>query len=594
MEQKIYDAVVIGTGAAGYSAADWLYQYGIKDIAIVSENRFSGTSRNTGSDKQTYYKLSLDGLNADCAYNMARDIAAGGSCDGEAAYIEAVNSPRCFYRLMEYGVDFPSDKFGAYPGYITDHDSAGRATSIGPLTSKVMTEKLESRALIYDKIPLIDGNQVVSLLVRNGECFGVLTLERSSGKIQKILAANVVAATGAPACVYHESVYPESQHGMTGALINAGVKLCNFGEWQYGIASTDFRWNVSGSFLQVMPRVVSVGSDGVEKEFLTEHYSTAAEMCSELFLKGYQWPFSADRINGSSKIDILVYNEIEKGRSVFLDFTKNPSDFCFEALNDTAKDYLTAAGAVGETPIERLKKLNCKAISLYKTHGINLNSEYLKISVCAQHNNGGAYVDNNYQTNIKNLYVIGEAAGVFGLTRPGGTALNSTQVGGLVAAKSIAKSDRADFSQEIVAFAESEKEKYQQIVDIIDIGNDKTVSEIPVEMSRCAAFKRKAEDCESLFCKVKKLLNSSFRAQTASEYFYNNDMLVCADALLTTILGTMNVTGSRGGALFIKNGDVLEENLKYRNFLTITHGQDVSFYPTREVPRQKTVFETLL
>lgn len=51
--------VVVGSGAAGYSAADWLAQYGVINIALVTEGVRCGTSRNAGSDKQTYYKLSF-------------------------------------------------------------------------------------------------------------------------------------------------------------------------------------------------------------------------------------------------------------------------------------------------------------------------------------------------------------------------------------------------------------------------------------------------------------------------------------------------------------------------------------------------------
>ena len=53
------DALVIGTGAAGYNAALRLDDYGVKDVAIVTEGVKMGTSRNTGSDKQTYYKMNL-------------------------------------------------------------------------------------------------------------------------------------------------------------------------------------------------------------------------------------------------------------------------------------------------------------------------------------------------------------------------------------------------------------------------------------------------------------------------------------------------------------------------------------------------------
>ena len=61
LREKKVRTLVVGTGAAGYAAAVRLHQYGVRDLAILTENVKAGTSRNTGSDKQTYYKLSLAG-----------------------------------------------------------------------------------------------------------------------------------------------------------------------------------------------------------------------------------------------------------------------------------------------------------------------------------------------------------------------------------------------------------------------------------------------------------------------------------------------------------------------------------------------------
>ena len=83
--------------------------------------------------------------------------------------------------------------------------------------------------------------------------------------------------------------------------------------------------------------------------------------------------------------------------------------------------------------------MNAGAIELYADHGINLCSQYLEIAVCAQHCNGGVAVDEHWQSDVKGLYVAGEAAGTFGVYRPGGSALNSTQVGSLRAAEHISK-----------------------------------------------------------------------------------------------------------------------------------------------------------
>ena len=51
---------------------------------------------------------------------------------------------QCFLKLVELGVPFPRNRYGEYIGYKTDHDLRRRATSVGPYTSKQMTECLEA------------------------------------------------------------------------------------------------------------------------------------------------------------------------------------------------------------------------------------------------------------------------------------------------------------------------------------------------------------------------------------------------------------------------------------------------------------------
>lgn len=586
--RKIYDAIVIGSGAAAYSVADWLYKEGINDIAIITENRFSGTSRNTGSDKQTYYKMSLDGLTPDSPYKMAQDIFSVGCCDGEKMYLQSVNSVKCFLRLCDYGVGFPQDKFGGFPGYKTDHDNTVRATSIGPLTSKVMTEKLENAVLDKNGTLLFDNRQVVEILKDGGRAIGVAVLNTETNTFECFYAENVICATGAPACIYENSVYPESQHGMTGILIEAGVRLCNFSQWQYGMASVDFRWNVSGSFMQVIPRFVSVDENGNECDFLNCYFETAEEMCSNIFLKGYQWPFSYERMDLSSKIDIAVHNETEKGRKVYLDYTGNPEGFDFGLLCDEAKEYLISNNANGATPIERLKKLNPKAIDVYLKHNIDISKEKLRIAVCAQHNNGGVFTDNNCETDVKGLYVIGEAAGTFGLARPGGTALNDTQVSGLLCAKHI--KEKAPFTHDFEA-TEFCLEKYKDFI----IDNSVDYSHFKSKMSECAAFLRDNGKCIALLDEINnKISDYPLKHKSLSGYFYDKDMLLSAKALLETIIGEMPLTGSRGGAVYFEKGEAVTENPEYRKYLTVTERGKINFVETKPVPKSDKPFETYL
>ncbi|MBQ8763668.1 MAG: FAD-binding protein [Clostridia bacterium] len=586
--RKIYDAIIIGSGAAAYSAADWLYKEGITDIAIITENRLSGTSRNTGSDKQTYYKMSMDGNSLDSPYKMAQDIFSAGCCDGEKMYLQSVNSIKCFLRLCDYGVGFPQDKFGGFPGYKTDHDNTVRATSIGPLTSKVMTEKLENAVLYKNRTPLLDNRQVVEILKEGNRAIGVAALNTETNEFECFYSQNTICATGAPACIYENSVYPESQHGMTGVLLEAGVHLCNFAQWQYGMASVDFRWNVSGSFMQVIPRFVSVDENGNEHDFLNCYFETAEEMCGNIFLKGYQWPFSFERAKMSSNIDIAVHNEVEKGRKVYLDYTANPKGFCFDNLDNEARQYLEKNNATGDTPVERLKKLNSKAIDVYLNQKIDISKEKLRIAVCAQHNNGGVYTDNNCETDVKGLYVIGEAAGTFGLARPGGTALNDTQVSGLLCARHI--TEKSAFSYDFEA-AECCYEKYKDFIT----DNDVDYSYLKTKMSRCAAFLRNREECVALLDEINdKISNYPLRHKSLSDYFYDKDMLISAKALLETIIGEMPLTGSRGGAVYFEKGEIAAENPEYRKYLTITENGKVLFEKAKPVPKNDEPFEKYL
>ena len=177
-------------------------------------------------------------------------------------------------------------------------------------------------------------------------------------------------------------------------------------------------------------------------------YGDPYSALSALFLKGYQWPFDSGKVlSGSSVIDLLVYREcVIKKRRVFLDYRKNPfgiDKIDYSRLLPEAYDYLKNAEACFGTPIERLMHMNAPAAELYKSKGLDLAKEPLEIALCAQHNNGGISVDCWWQTPLKGLFAAGECAGTHGITRPGGSALNSGQVGSLRAALYISAHPRA-------------------------------------------------------------------------------------------------------------------------------------------------------
>jgi succinate dehydrogenase/fumarate reductase flavoprotein subunit len=450
------NTLVVGSGAAALKAALSLHERGQRDLAIVTEKWGGGASNNSGSDKQTYYKLSLSGAAPDSPLEMAKDLFNGGCMHGDIVLCEAQHSAQVFYDLVHLGVPFPHDRYGGYPGYRTDHDPRGRATSAGPLTSRYMFEAL-AKHVAAANIPVFDRYPAVALFTaQDGQDRKVVgaaslnldALEQDNFGLVLFNAVNVVLATGGPGGLYEMSVYPEDQTGSIGLALQIGAVAHNLTESQFGLASIKFRWNVSGSYQQVMPRYVSTDASGRdERDFLPAYFPDMETMTAAIFRKGYQWPFDPRKIAnfGSSLIDLAVYQEtVLRGRHVFLDFMRNPvgreefQEFDISNICSEAKGYLQKSLALQATPIERLACLNPRSIDLYRDHGIDLASECLEIAVCAQHNNGGLRANHWWESNIRHLFPVGEVNGTHGVYRPGGAALNAGQVGGLRAAMLIA------------------------------------------------------------------------------------------------------------------------------------------------------------
>ena len=564
------NTAIVGTGAAGYNAADRLWQYGQKDILLITEKRTAGTSRNTGSDKQTYYKLTLSGGDPDSVREMAETLFDGQCVDGDIALCEAALSTQGFLKLAELGVPFPRNRYGEYIGYKTDHDPRRRATSVGPYTSKQMTEKLEA-AVTAKGVPMLDNTQVIKIVSDGERVLGLLCLSTKAQSAEDryllVRCKNVVYATGGPAGIYADSVYPASQFGATGLALEAGVKGKNLTEWQYGLASTRPRWNVSGTYMQVLPRVYSAEPDGSDpREFLMDFFTTPGEMLSKLFLKGYQWPFDVRKVaSGSSIIDILVYLESCKGRKVYLDYRTNPVDgnFRFEELDAEALDYLTRAGACFGTPIERLLHMNAPAVDFYRDKGVDLAAEPLEISLCAQHNNGGLDIDCWWQTNLKGFFAVGEVAASHGVYRPGGSALNAGQVGSTRAAQYIAARRGGAPEHEDVFHREAARaltemgNLAQQAFTEHDPAIYRLRNEAGRRMSACGAAIRNSEAIAAYIAEIRARLENLPAYATISEskdlawlYRYR-DTLISQQTYLSAMVDYLRQGGkSRGSALY--------------------------------------------
>ncbi len=650
-ETRRVHTLVIGSGAAGLCAAVRLRAEGVADLRIVTEGLAAGTSINTGSDKQTYYKLSLCGDEADSPIEMAKTYTQAGAMHGDLALVEAAVSAPAFLHLVNLGVPFPTDAFGQFVGYKTDHDPRRRATSIGPYTSREMCRALIRRVREL-AIPVDEGVNVVELLTVADEqggmrIAGAIALD-DQGRWLAYLAENVVFAVGGPGGLYETSVYPTVHTGAIGLALQAGAEAVNLPESQFGLASIKHRWNVSGTYMQVIPRLVSTAADGVsdEREFLRDWFASVGEMCSLVFLKGYQWPFDSRKaVGGSSLIDLLVHRETAVlGRRVFLDYRENPAGLDFATLSDEAIDYLARSGvlptlnqssqqskrgglgetALPSTPIARLETMNPAAIQLYLDHGIDLRREKLEIALCAQHNNGGLAGTHWWEsTNLRHLFPVGEVNGSHGVARPGGSALNAGQVGAFRAAEYIAHR-YADWSLDLEAAVRLANQRVAELTawcerakrSGIDWQHDRRTMQR--RMSRFGGAIRSLPELEKAIGETAgqyaRLLDdgASFAdVRGQIESLRNRQLLFAAMTYLQAIrFAVESGIGSRGSAVVLDPGGVplhekldaswriAPENTAFRDSVLVTRHDTVTnetlhrYEPCRPIPESDLWFET--
>jgi succinate dehydrogenase/fumarate reductase flavoprotein subunit len=318
-----------------------------------------------------------------------------------------------------------------------------------------MVQVLANEAIRLE-VPIFNNTTAVRILVAPSSprrSAGVITIRPKHRTEDNPLGLAVffcdflVIATGGPGELYRDSAYPRHCFGSLGLALEAGLEAVNLTESQFGIGTSrdGFPWNLSGTYVQSMPYVFSLDSRRRESNFLADYYRTTRELTSNIFRKGYQWPFHATRMLdfGSSLFDLAVFRETQAGRKVFMDFNRNPVavpgdlGFDLEHLDPDVRAYLKNSDALLGKPIDRLRKMNPLSIELYKRYKYDITQNPLEFAINNQHMNGGLAVSTWGETNLQGCYAIGEAAGTHGVTRPGGAALNAGQVFGTRCAEHI-------------------------------------------------------------------------------------------------------------------------------------------------------------
>lgn len=271
-------------------------------------------------------------------------------------------------------------------------------------------------------------------LIKDGKCYGALLYDEASKKLKAVYADALVMATGGQNMLFGKTTGSTQCDGYSaGRLFMQGAELKNLEFIQYHpttIETPQKRMLISEAARGEGGRVF-YEEDGKRVYFLEDKFGPKGNLVT--------------RDVASREI----YMQTEAGHEVFLDVTflsKEHIDEKLPEIRDLCKKYLK----------------------------LDITKEPIPIAPSVHFFMGGFAVHNDHETNIENLYAVGECASIYhGANRLGGNSLLAAMYSGKTAAKAIAK--KAEEKGEAPDFADYEKTENEKLEALMN-----TESRFPV------------------------------------------------------------------------------------------------------------------
>jgi len=200
-----YDIVIVGAGLAGLRAAVEI-EDGVR-VAILS--KVFATRSHSGA-AQGGIGAALGNEEEDSWEWHMFDTVKGSDYLGDQDAIEilAKDAPRAIYELEHLGVPFNRTREGkiaqrAFGGHTRNFGEAPvkRACYAATRTGRVILDTLWEKCL-QKGVTFFNEFQVLSLIIHDGQCFGVVAYELATGEVHTFRSKAVMLATGGAGRIY--------------------------------------------------------------------------------------------------------------------------------------------------------------------------------------------------------------------------------------------------------------------------------------------------------------------------------------------------------------------------------------------------------
>jgi fumarate reductase (CoM/CoB) subunit A len=401
------DVVVVGAGGAAMRAAVSAAEHGASVLVVAKQPVGRGGSTVHGASEIMSMGAAGFGVAEDSPEVHFRDTMEAGLGFIDPALVRALaeDAPERVRDLIRYGVPFDRNADGGYKLIRSDFGAYARALGVSGKTGAAVVKALTGQAArlgvrVASPLALVD-------LIRgeDGGTAGIVALDVDSRKFHVIAANAVVLGTGGIHGLFSQQVSTPDVVGDGQAICyRHGAELVNLEFHQFGPALIKpYVQLFSKSCFVLHPRMRN--RDG--EEFL-DRYIPPGVSREEVY-EHKVFPFTVS--NPSMYIDIGISREIAAGRG-----TDNGCVyFSFEHVDQAT-----------------LERVVPNTAGWMRDRGVDMRRGVLEVGIAFQCLNGGVrMVDNNAQSSIPGMFVVGEiAGGVRGPDRPGGNSLAEGQVFG--------------------------------------------------------------------------------------------------------------------------------------------------------------------
>jgi len=411
-DQTNVSVLVIGAGAAGARAAIELTERGVDDVLVLGK-------RGHGDAHTTWARGGINGALGthdpeDTPAIHAADTLNEGHHINDPTLVETVTAqmPARLRELDEWGMEYSRTETGAIDQRFFGAQSFRRTAFAGDHTGESLLNTLVDRAQDLS-IPYRENVMITRLIADGDEVHGAVGFDMDTGEFTVFAAHTVVLAAGGHAAIYNRHTSRDDENNGDGAALayDAGASLMDM------------------EFMQFHPTGMAVDEDDPTWEPWSGRLVTEAvrgeggrlyNAEGERFMERY----SPDQMELDAR-DVVaraIAREIAEGRGtenggVYLDISHREAGFIEE----------------------RLPRMNER----FQDLGVDMAEEPVEVAPTSHYGMGGVAVDEHGETDVDDLFAIGETmAGVHGANRLGGNSLAETVAFGVVAGEHIA--DRVD------------------------------------------------------------------------------------------------------------------------------------------------------